>query len=132
MRPAYNNRSVLKVRILEFSKTAPGIKHKRMARGVACVCLMLAAAAPIADAFAFTGAGMRAIAGDLAGVKGATVCPRRVLGLRMQVQEEEKKAKDPEEVTKKYGLEAGIFTALTLVFFPPSFQFLPFVLLCMC
>lgn len=39
---------------------------------------------------------------------------RPISGLKMQVQDEEKpRVKDVDEVTKKYGLEAGLFTAIT-------------------
>jgi hypothetical protein len=75
--------------------------------------LAVALAAPLADAFAPASSIVLSRRGSL---QSATHTPSRPvsLGLRMQVQDEEKpKTKDPEEVTKKYGLEAGIFTALT-------------------
>ena len=76
----------------------------------------LLAASPVAQGFSPS-------LGALAGTKavqlsalrvGARTVPRPGVGLRMQVADEEKeKKKDVEEVTKKYGLEAGLFTALT-------------------
>lgn len=84
------------------------------------LCLAVAVAGPLsAHAFVPTFSSMPPRAGSLAlrrEAAGASHAPsaRRVLGLSMQVQDEEKQnTKDPEEVTKKYGLEAGIFTALT-------------------
>jgi hypothetical protein len=86
----------------------------------ACACVALLAAASSAEAFAYmAGLGQVALRGVGAGsVRRGTVRPaprprhRPALVLSMQVQGEEK-VKDVEEVTKKYGLEAGLFTALT-------------------
>jgi hypothetical protein len=84
------------------------------------LCLAVAVAGPLsADAFvpAFSGISSRtdslALRREAVGAAHAPSA-RRVFGLSMQVQDEQKpKVKDPEEITKKYGLEAGIFTALT-------------------
>ena len=70
----------------------------------------LLAASPVAQGFSPS---LGALAGTKA-VRGSRTVPRPGVGLRMQVADEEKeKKKDVEEVTKKYGLEAGLFTALT-------------------
>ena len=74
--------------------------------------LALLAAAASAEAFAYVaGSGQMALRG--VGAVRAGRCAVRP-ALSMQVQDEEKrKVKDVEEVTKKYGLEAGLFTAVT-------------------
>jgi hypothetical protein len=78
--------------------------------------VVLLAAASSAEAFSYmAGSGQVALRGVGAGsVRRGTVrpVPRPALALSMQMQGEEK-VKDVEEVTKKYGLEAGLFTALT-------------------
>ena len=92
---------------------------KKMSTGSrrwACACVVLLAAASSAEAFSYmAGSGQVALRGVGAGsVRRGTVrpVPRPALALSMQMQGEEK-VKDVEEVTKKYGLEAGLFTALT-------------------
>ena len=81
-------------------------------RRIVCVIVAMLVMAPLAaEGFAFSAAGqLRRGAPRVTGVSMA----RPMLGLRMQVQDEEKsKVRDAEEVTKKYGLEAGLFTAIT-------------------
>ncbi|MGB1599707.1 MAG: hypothetical protein ACPIOQ_43565, partial [Promethearchaeia archaeon] len=76
----------------------------------------LLAASPVAQGFSPSlGALASTKAVQLSALRvGARTVPRPGVGLRMQVADEEKeKKKDVEEVTKKYGLEAGLFTALT-------------------
>eukprot|EP00277_Geminigera_cryophila_P008297 CAMPEP_0179406174 /NCGR_PEP_ID=MMETSP0799-20121207/733_1 /TAXON_ID=46947 /ORGANISM="Geminigera cryophila, Strain CCMP2564" /LENGTH=189 /DNA_ID=CAMNT_0021177179 /DNA_START=1720 /DNA_END=2289 /DNA_ORIENTATION=- len=77
-------------------------------RRLACVSVVLAAACPVE---CFSGAALSHLA---LGRRAAGAVTKRVAAvpLRMQVQNEDK-PKSTEEVTKKYGLEAGVFTALT-------------------
>ena len=81
------------------------------------LCLMIAAAPQVAVGFAYIGASVRPHM-----INNGRSAPVRVVdngrsvpvrGLRMQMQDEKSQVKDPEEITKKYGLEAGLFTALT-------------------
>lgn len=77
-------------------------------RRIACVSVVLAAACPVE---CFSGAALSHLA--LARRSAGAVTKRvAAVPLRMQVQNEDK-PKSTEEVTKKYGLEAGVFTALT-------------------
>jgi hypothetical protein len=81
------------------------------------LCLMIAAGPQLAAGFAYIGASVRPHMinnGRSAAVQVFNNCRSApVRGLRMQLQDEKSQVKDPEEVTKKYGLEAGLFTALT-------------------
>lgn len=81
------------------------------------LCFMIAAGPQLAAGFAYIGASVRPHMinnGRSAAVQVFNNCRSApVRGLRMQLQDEKSQVKDPEEITKKYGLEAGLFTALT-------------------
>ena len=81
------------------------------------LCLMIAAGPQLAAGFEDIGACVRPHMinnGRSAAVQVINNCRSApVRGLRMQLQDEKSQVKDPEEITKKYGLEAGLFTALT-------------------
>eukprot|EP00961_Rhodomonas_salina_P092030 1238309-Rhodomonas_salina.2 len=82
------------------------ISHGRLVFGLA-LCVMLASASAFAPTFLGNTAGVR----KLSTSAGMRLRSPPATALRMQ---ETKEKKDPEEVVRKFGLEAGLFTALNL------------------
>mmetsp|Transcript_26248 Transcript_26248/g.62153 ORF Transcript_26248/g.62153 Transcript_26248/m.62153 type:complete len:195 (-) Transcript_26248:697-1281(-) len=80
------------------------ISHGRLVFGLA-LCVMLASASAFAPTFLGNTAGVR----KLSTSAGMRLRSPPATALRMQ---ETKEKKDPEEVVRKFGLEAGLFTAL--------------------